>query len=215
MAKYRFEEHGFYKKESTLVSFRPQFPIILSLVKKGSKVLDVGCGDGVLGQKLIQEKGCTVFGIDLDEVGVTEAKRKGISAKVYDADLGLPFKDRSFDLVICNELLEFTKKPDYIVSECLRVGKEAIIEFPNFGFWFYRFQMLLGRFPKLSLYGYNWWDTLQIKFFSLADFLNLPAMKNVKILKIICINWRNRKISFLAKLNPNLFSRSCILKIKA
>lgn len=194
--------------------WRPQFSIIVAWVKEGSKVLDIGCGDGVLGEKLIREKKCQVYGVDLDEIAVKEARRRGLKTDILDINDGLPFKDKSFDIVICNELLEFVNKPDFVVSECLRVGKVAIIEFPNFGFWFYRLQLLLGRFPQKALYGYEWWNTHQVKFFALSDFLSLPSVKDAKIKKLVCIDWRNRDVSFLAKLNPNFFGRSCIIKLE-
>lgn len=215
MPKYRFDEHGAgYKVGQALQPFRPQFAIILSWVKESSKVLDVGCGDGVLGERLIKQNKCQVFGIDLDEMGVKEAKRRGIKAQVLDMDDGLPFKKNGFDIVILSDVLQYSKKPNFVVSECLRVGKVVIIQFPNFGFWFYRLQLLFGMFPKLSLYGHTWWNTGQTKFFTLVDFLSLPPMKNAKILRIICIDWQNRNVSFLAKFWPNFFARSCILRIK-
>lgn len=215
MAKYRFDEHGIgYRVGHTLQTFRPQFPIIISWIPKNSKVLDVGCGDGVLGEKLIKEKQCEVFGIDLDEIAVKEAKRRGIKAEVRDMDDGLSWKNKKFDVVICSDVLQYSHQPDIVVSELLRAGKVVIVEFPNFGFWFYRLQTLLGRFPKLSLYGHAWWNTRQTKFFSLADFLSLPSLKKAKLNKIICIDWKNRHVSFLAKFNPNFFGRSCILELE-
>lgn len=215
MKGYRYNEHGKgYIKGKTLRSWRPQYPIILSLVKDDAKVLDIGCGDGILGELLIKKKHCTVFGVDLDAIAVNEAKRHGIKAQVLDVNGGLPFAKNSFDVAINCELLEFTHDPDFVVSETLRVGKKAIIAFPNFGFWFYRLEHLFGRFPKLSLYGHTWWETSQTKFFSLSDFLDLPSVKKARITKIISIDWRNRNVSFLAKLNPNLFGRSCILVLE-
>ncbi len=214
MPTYRFSEHGIgYRVGKFLQHYRPQFPIIVDWVQPQSTVLDVGCGDGVLGEKLIKEKKCHVSGIDLDEIGVKEAKRHGIIAKVWDVNNRLPYRSKSFDYVVCNEVLEFIQTPDLLVAEILRVGKKAIIEFPNFGFWFYRLQMFFGRFPQLSLYGHQWYNTLQIRFFSLSDFLSLPVMKKVNVKRIICINWRNREVSFLAKIAPNFFGRSCILEL--
>lgn len=212
--KYRFNEHGVgYQKGKFLQTYRPQFLIIVDWVKKNSSVLDVGCGDGVLGEKLIREKNCQVAGIDLDENGVEEAKRHKIKAKIGNVDDGLPYPDQSFDVVVCNELLQYVESPNFVVSEILRVGKSVIISFPNFGFWFYRLQFLLGRFPSLSLFGHKWYEAHLMRYFTINDFYNLPAMKNVMVIKKLSINWRNRKPSFLGRFFPNFFGRSCILEI--
>src|SRR5581483_10556941 len=215
MAGYRFDEHGKgYKIGKALQSYRPQWIVMASLIKGGSKVLDLGCGDGIQGQRLIKEKGFEVFGIDLDPIAVTEAKRRGLKAKTGDISKRLNFSDKSFDYVICNVVLELVKKPDFLISEMLRVGKTVIIGFENFGFWIYRIEMLSGKFPQHALYGHKWYESNFTSFFSLSDFLSLPSLKKAKIKKVIGINWRNRKVSLLARLFPNLFSRSCILVIE-
>lgn len=214
MKKYRFNEHGVgYKLGKFLQPNRPQFSIIIDWVKSESKVLDVGCGDGVLGERLVKQKKCRVYGVDLDEIAVKEAERHGIKSQVLDVDEGLPYKDKSFDIVVASDCLQYMKEPDFVISEMLRVGKIVIVYFPNFGFWIYRLQMLFGKFPKLSLYGHTWWNTLQTRFFSLNDFLSLPSLKKTKINRLVCIDWKNRKISFLAKFVPNFFGRSCILEL--
>lgn len=188
--------------------------MILSWIKEGSRVLDVGCGDGMLGEALMKKKECLVFGIDLDAVAVAEAKRRGVKARVFDADDKLPFKNNQFDVVICNEVLQYTQNPDVVLSELLRVGEHVIISFPNFGFWFYRLQFLFGRFPRLSLYGHEWYETKQTRFFSLNDFFDLPSVKRARVRRIVCIDWKNREVSFSAKFFPNLFGRSCILELE-
>lgn len=209
---YRFTEHGVgYRLGQTLQSWRPQFDTIVSWAAPKSSVLDVGCGDGVLGARLLKEKHCTVFGFDLDPVGVAEAKRRGVSARLHNADEPFPYKKGQFDLIICNEVLEFVCDPNFVVSEILRVGRQAIVEFPNFGFWLYRLQLLCGRFPSLALYGHPWWETRQTKFFTFADFLKLPAMKSVTVIRIAGTNWKNRSVSYLATRLPNFFARSVIL----
>jgi methionine biosynthesis protein MetW len=213
--EYRFHEHGVgYQKGKFLQSYRPQFSIIIDWIKKNSSVLDVGCGDGVLGDRLIRDKNCKVSGIDLDENGIKEALRHKIKAVVGNVDDGLPYPDQSFDVVVCNEVLQYVNNPDLVVSELLRVGKTVIISFPNFGFWLYRIQMLTGRFPNLSLFGHTWWNSHLTRMFSINDFLQLPAMKDIKISKQVTINWKNRKPSFFGRFFPNFFGRSCILKIK-
>lgn len=211
---YRFDEHGKgYRVGKTLISWRPQYETIISWVNRGSKVLDVGCGDGVLGARLMKEKSCSVYGFDLDPIAVKEARRKDIVARVHDADYRFPYRTNQFDVILCNELLEFVTYPNHVVFECLRVGKKAIIEFPNFGFWFYRLQFLFGRFPTLALYGHAWWETLQSRFFSYNDFLRLPALKNVTILRRAGIDWKNREVGLLATCFSNTWARSVILEI--
>lgn len=211
---YRFTEHGVgYRVGLALQSWRPQYSTIVDWTPSNSTVLDAGCGDGVLGEKLQKEKGSTVFGFDLDPIGVTAAIRRGVNARVHDADHPFPYKKGQFDVVICNEVLEFVRDPNFVVSEILRVGKMAIVEFPNFGFWFYRLQMLLGRFPTLALYGHTVWDTGQTKFFTLADFLAFPAVKNARIAHCAGIDWKNRHVSLLATRLPNLFARSVIVRL--
>src|SRR5450830_1188223 len=100
--KYRFHEHGIgYQKGKFLQPWSPQFQIIVSWIDKNSTVLDVGCGDGVLGEKLIKEKNCQVTGIDLDENVVAEAKRHKIQTKIWDVDKGLSYPGNGFDVVVC------------------------------------------------------------------------------------------------------------------
>ena len=214
MNAYRFTEHTKgYRAGRTLQPWRPQFTTILSWVPTNARVLDIGCGDGVLGATLIKEKFCRVRGFDLDPVGVAEANRKGVRAVVHDANNPFPFKKKRFDVALCNEVLEFTEDPNAVISEALRVSKSAIIEFPNFGFWFYRLEMLIGHFPRLALYGHRVWETRQTRFFTYSDFLTFPAVKKARIVRIAGIDWKNRRVSLLASRFPNLFARSVILEL--
>lgn len=214
MNRYHFTEHGkSYRIDHTLQSWRPQYSTIVAWTPPNSTVLDAGCGDGVLGEKLKKEKECSVFGFDLDPIGVAAAKRRGVNARVHDADRPFPYKKGQFDVVICNEVLEFVRDPNFVVSEILRVGKRAIVEFPNFGFWFYRIQMLAGRFPTLALYGHAVWETRQTKFLSYNDFLDLPIMKKASVQRVAGIDWKNRRVSWLASRFPNVFARSVIVAL--
>jgi len=214
MKQYRFDEHGKgYKLGKTLQSFRPEFQPIIRLIPKNSTVLDVGCGDGILGQMLIKEKDCIVFGCDLDVIGVKESKRKGIKARVWDINEKLPYASNSFDIVVCNVVMAFIERPNQLTAELFRVSKgRVIVSISNFGFWMYRIQMLFGKFPTLSLFGHTWWNTRMIKFFSLNDYLDLPSLKGKNTNKLIGIDWKNRNFGLLATMFPNFFSRACILE---
>lgn len=212
--KYSFDEHGVgYKVGRKLQKWRPQFSTIVDWIKPESSVLDVGSGDGVLAERLEKEKHCTVLAVDLDGMAVRETKRSGIKAQRLDVDDGLPFKDNSFDVAVCSDLLQYVKKPDFVMGEILRIGKSTIVQFPNFGFWFYRLVFLTGRFPKLALYGHKWWESQITRNFTLEDFLRLPSLKNAFVKRMICIDWKNRNISLLARFWPNFFARSCILEL--
>lgn len=216
MTGYRFTEHTKgYALGATLQPWRPQFTAITAWVPEGSRVLDIGCGDGVLGAKLLREKNCRVWGFDLDPTGVAEAKRKGVRAVIHDTSLPFPYKAGRFDVAICNELLEFVTDPNLVVSEALRVSKKTVImEFPNVGFWLYRLELVFGRFPRLALYGHRWWNTGQIKFFSYADFLTLPVLKKTTIRRVAGIDWKNRRVSRLASRFPNMFARSVLVMLE-
>lgn len=212
---YKFTEHGVgYKVGRALQPWRPQNPVILKWVAHGTKVLDAGCGDGVLGELLAKRNSCTVYGFDLDPIGVKEAKRRGVSARVWDAEKKFPYRTGAFDYVILSDLIQLISNPDQLVRESLRTGRKVIVQFPNFGFWYYRLEHILGHFPAFSLYGHQWWNTSITKFLSLADFYALPAMKNVRVTRLESIDWKNRKVSILAKLWPNFFGRTSILEIE-
>ena len=135
-------------------------------------------------------------------------------AKVFDFDDALPYKSNNFDIVIASDILQYSKSPDASIREWLRVGKKLIIYFPNFGFWFYRLELLLGHFPSLALYGHEWWETRQTKFFTFSDFLKLPAMNKITVTRLAGIDWKNRGVSYLAIKLPNIFARSVIIEIK-
>ncbi len=194
---------------------RPEYKYITDWVEKGSKVLDLGCGNGSLGIILIKQKDCEVHGIDVSKSGVESALKKGVHAVVGDMDEGLEFPDCSFDYVVINVTLQMVYRPGFVLGEALRVGKKVIVSFPNFAHWAARLELLLlGRMPRKPLYGYRWHNTKHIHLFSYNDFCDYLEEINAKITKKVFFGYDSEHESFMAGIFPNLFSMEAILMIE-
>ncbi len=153
-------------------STRIDHDIILDLVPSGAKVLDLGCGDGALLAKLVRAKDVRGCGIEISGEGVRACIEKGLAVMQGNIDLGLSdWPDQSFDFVILNQTLQALMKPEAVIAEMLRVGKKAVMGFPNFAYWKMRLYLLLtGRMPKTKFLPYEWYDTPNIHFCSIKDF---------------------------------------------
>jgi methionine biosynthesis protein MetW len=165
---------------------KPEYALIGSLVKPGSSVLDLGCGDGELLALLIKEKNLgKVQGIELDEQAIYRCVAKGLSVFHGDIDSGLAeYENNSFDYVIINQTFQQVKKPDIVLSEALRVGREVIVGFPNFAYFTARYYLAIkGVAPITRSLPYQWYDTPNIHFLSIADFINYCRKRNIPILK--------------------------------
>ena len=131
-------------------SLHPNYDLIANLVETDSSVLDLGCGDGTLLRKLIDEKNVKGKGIEINQDNVIKSIHKGLSVIQGDIDEGLAdFSDGEVDYVVLNQTLQSAQKPDYVINEMLRVGKYGIVSFPNFAYWRIRMYLLLkGKMPK-------------------------------------------------------------------
>lgn len=151
---------------------RLDYELIESLIPDGSRVLDLGCGDGQLLADLIEFKGCDGRGIEIDEKQVRECIQKGVP--VYHGDMldGMGFyRDGHFDVVILSQTLQQTLDPPRVIREMLRVGRKAIISFPNFAHWAIRLQLLLGgRMPRTHALPYHWFNTPNVHLCTVKDF---------------------------------------------
>jgi len=160
--------------------------IISAMIRPGSRVLDIGCGDGALIHHLIQELGCRGEGLDLDLEAVIPSMSKGISSLHGDAtDILRRMPDGAWDHVILNQTLQAVEKPPEVLQEILRVGKEAIVGFPNFAVWNSRLSILLGgRMPKTPDLPFEWYETPNHHPFTLADFEDYCSHQGIEILEI-------------------------------
>jgi methionine biosynthesis protein MetW len=180
-----------------------EYQVILDIVNPGSSVLDLGCGDGELSALLMSEKNARVQGIEIDEQAIYKCVARGLSVFHGDLDSGLAdYHDKSFDFVILNQSLQQVRKPDIVLSEALRVGNKVIIGFPNFAHYSARFQLALkGRAPITNSLPYQWYDTPNVHFLSIADFIHYCRQRNINIEKSAFIG-NTRLVRFF----PNLFA---------
>jgi methionine biosynthesis protein MetW len=181
---------------------RIEHKIILNWISKEASVLDLGCGDGELLTLLISKKHVRAQGIELDETAIHRCVAKGLSVFQQDIDTGLAeYADKAFDCVILNQTFQQVKKPDLALKEALRVGKKAIIGFPNFVHFSARLQILRGRVPVTKALPYEWYDTPNLHFLGIADFKDYCKKRNIQIEDSAFVQ-KNNKIKFF----PNLFA---------
>jgi methionine biosynthesis protein MetW len=155
---------------------RPDQQYVAQWVKAGSRVLDLGCSDGALLAYLRDEKGCSVLGIDLADAAVLATLQRGIDVIQQDLESGLAlFEDKAFDVVLQLETLQQMHHVKPMLAEIARVGRQAILSFPNFGYWEHRWQLLAGRMPISQTLPYQWFDTPNLRCATLHDFADLAA----------------------------------------
>lgn len=176
------------------------YTIITDMIQQGAKVLDLGCGNGNLLAKLIEEKQVQGLGIEINQDSAISAMEKGLSVIQGDIDEGLKgFRDKEFDWVILNQTLQSTEKPDYVIEEMLRVGKKAVVSFPNFAYWKVRFYLFFnGHMPKSKSLPFEWYDTPNIHLLTVNDFYEFCNKRNIKFLKsVFMVNSEAKNNSFM------------------
>ena len=161
---------------------RTDWNIIASWVQPGERVLDLGCGDGTLLRLLIDERGARGVGVEIDAQSVLAAIRNDINVIQVDIDRGLAdFEDNAFEHVVLSRTLQTVMHTQTVLREMLRVGREAVVSVPNFGYWKNRQAVFKGNMPVSEELPYQWYDTPNVRFFTLADFENLCAKMKIVI----------------------------------
>ena len=177
--------------------------IIIEWIEKGASVLDLGCGDGKLLSRLIEEKQVRAQGIEISEEAIHNCIAKGLSVFQEDIDSGLAaYADNSFDYVILNQTFQQVKKPDFVLKEALRVGKKVIVGFPNFVYYKARFQLFFGgKVPVTPSLPYEWYNTPNLHFLSISDFGNYCRKREIRVENSAFVA-KNRRVRFF----PNFFA---------
>jgi methionine biosynthesis protein MetW len=186
---------------------RYDLKIIASWIEPGSRVLDLGCGEGDLLHFLKQNKQVVGTGIERREARVARCIEKGLSALQGDINAEvLDYPDNSFDYVILSQTLQQVYEPPDLIRSLLRIGKKGIVSFPNFSYWTIRLQLLLtGYAPITRQLPYEWYDTPNIRVITIKDFRKFAREVDFKIIKEVAINTRNNgKIGKIIKFMPNL-----------
>lgn len=191
--------------------FRQDFAIISGWVKFGSKVLDLGCGDGELLQFLRSGLEVKGYGVEKDDANWLACMKNGSNVIQMDLEDGLSgFEDQSFDTVILSQTLQAMHKTEEIVQEMLRVGREVIVTFPNFGYWRNRLQSANGRMPVSKILPYQWYDTPNVHLCTINDFDEFCKNHKISILER-CVITDTKAVNFM----PNLLGNLAMYRLKA
>jgi methionine biosynthesis protein MetW len=193
------------------LQFRQDFAIISNWVSFGSKVLDLGCGDGKLLQFLRLSLEVKGYGVEKDDANWLACMENGSNVIQMDLEDGLSgFEDQSFDTVILSQTLQAMHKTEEIVQEMLRVGREVIVTFPNFGYWRNRLQITNGRMPVSKTLPYQWYDTPNVHLCTINDFDQFCKNHKISILER-CVITNSQTVHFM----PNLLGNLAMYRLKA
>ena len=196
--------------ERTRLAERADLKAIAAWVRQGASVLDLGCGDGVLLKHLAQTRGVRGYGIEIEDAKVIACVANGVNVIQTDLERGLAdFDSGSFDYVILSLTLQAVHRTEEIVSEMLRVGREAIVTFPNFGHWEARWQVLRGRMPVSKTLPYQWYDTPNVHLFTIADFERFCRSHGIRVLERLVLREND-----VVRLLPNLRGSLAVYRIQ-
>ncbi len=180
-----------------------EYRIISDWIKEFSSVLDLGCGSGELTKMLVKQKHVRAQGIEINEKEIHKCVANGLSVFQQDIDTGLTeYSDKSFEYVILSQTLQQVKKPEFVLKEALRVGKQAIVSFPNFVYYPARFQIFFrGKVPVTSSLPHEWYETPNLHFLSISDFIKYCTRKKISIENSAYIT-KNKEV----RIFPNFFA---------
>jgi methionine biosynthesis protein MetW len=187
--------------------------LIAEMVTPGARVLDIGCGDGTLLRLLAEKRGVDGRGIELSQAGVNSCVAQGLSVIQGDADTDLVYyPDLAFDFAILSQTIQATYSPRHVLEQLLRIGKRAVVSFPNFGHWQVRAQLLFGgQMPQTDNLPDRWYDTPNIHLCTIKDFLGLCKDVGARVERTVALNAYGRKLGVSMPLfAQNLFGEQAV-----
>ncbi|WP_062112969.1 methionine biosynthesis protein MetW [Aureimonas sp. AU40] len=196
---------------------RDDLALIADLVAEGSRVIDIGCGDGSLMSLLESRRGVDARGIELSQPGVNECVRRGLSVIQGDADRDLVhYPDGAFDYAILSQTIQATENPKLVLAELLRIGRRVVVSFPNFGHWSVRFSLFFkGRMPVTRNLSYAWYDTPNIHFCTIRDFVELTREVGAEVESAIALNAAGERMGMrMPWWFWNLFGQQAVFVLK-
>jgi methionine biosynthesis protein MetW len=168
---------------SSIIESRPDFAAIAAWIPQGSSVLDLGCGDGSLLRYLRETREVQGYGVEISDANIAACIANNVNVIQSDLESGIAdFENQSFDFVILSQTLQATRHTEALMNEIVRVGREGIVSFPNFGYWKNRLQVLLGNMPVSDELPYQWYDTPNVHLCTLDDFEFLCAHLHIRVL---------------------------------
>jgi len=199
------------------MTLRPDLAAIAEMIPRGSRVLDVGCGDGALLEHLASTKGVDGRGIELVQQNVNACVARGLPVMQGDADADLvEYPSAAFDVAILSQTIQATRSPRDVLNHLLRIGRRTVISLPNFGHWRVRLSLLaLGRMPRTQSLGYAWYDTPNIHLCTIADFVALAKLCDATIERALALDERGRTSPMHAEAwGPNLLAEGAIFLLR-
>jgi len=183
---------------SNSLSTRVDLLLLADMVEPGSRVLDVGCGDGALLRILSDTHDVDARGVEISQSNVNQCVARGLSVVQGDADTDLiNYPDNAFDFAILSQTIQATHQPHDVLEQLLRIGRRAIVSFPNFGHWRIRSQIMFrGRMPVTQNLSYAWYDTPNIHFCTIKDFVALCESLDAKVERSVALNAHGRRLGF-------------------
>lgn len=180
-----------------LSCLRADLAFIAHWVRERSNVLDLGCGDGVMLDYLQSDKACVCYGVEIDDDKIPACIERGVPVIQQDLEAGLAiFSDAAFDTVLCLSALQMMKNVEGILRDIARVGREAIVSFPNFAYWPHRLALLRGRMPVSKTLPYEWYDTPNLRCATIKDFEALANQVGLEVLECVALK-DGTPVSFL------------------
>ncbi len=175
---------------------RVDLVVVAEMVAPGSRVLDVGAGDGELLDLLATTRGCDARGIELSREGVNAGVARGLAVIQGDADVDLAhYPDDAFDYVILSQTLQATRRPRWVMEQMLRIGRHAVVSFPNFGHWRSRLDLMIyGRMPITDNMPYSWYDTPNIHFCTIRDFVELVDVLDARMERAVALDSAGHRV---------------------